>query len=355
MTDSILLAHPDLTWHDLGTPHGKGFSDTARTYDRLPARAEAMVPELVWELSRMASGLFTRVRTDATTIAVRYTLGLPELGMTHMPPTAVSGIDLYADDEEGRSRWVAVSHPATFPVVEALLLDNGDAVANAGERDYTLWFPLFNRVEKAEIGLNPGSSFALLPEDGTPPVVYYGTSIIHGASASRPGMTLSAQLSRRLGRRVLGLGFSGNGKMEVELAELIAEIPAAIYVIDCLPNMDADMVEERALPFLEALRAARPSTPIVLVEDRTLEDAWLKAEEREKHDARRAALRVAYDTLIERGETGITRIPHEGLLGTDGDGTVDRSHPTDLGFHRMADVLEPVLRGILRTSPDGHP
>lgn len=340
MTDAAL---PTLDWHDLGTPHGKGFTDTLRPYDRLPARAEAMVPEAVWDLSRMASGLFTRFRTDATTIAVRTTLGLPDLGMTHMPPTAVSGVDLYADTPDGVSRWVAVSHPATFPVVEALLLDGIDA----GERDYTLWFPLFNRVESAEIGLTPGASFTLLPEDETPPVVYYGTSIIHGASASRPGMTVTAQLSRRLGRRVLGLGFSGNGKMEVELAELIAEIPAAVYVIDCLPNMDADLVEERALPFLEALRAKRPETPIVLVEDRTLENAWVYAVEREKHAARRGALRAAFETLRERGDTRIALVPADGLLGTDGDATVDRSHPTDLGFHRQADVLEPVLREIL--------
>ena len=342
MTEPAL---PTLDWHDLGTPHGKGFTDTLRPYDRLPGRAEAMVPEAVWDLSRMASGLFTRIRTDATTIAVRYTLGLPELGMTHMPPTSVSGVDLYADTPDGVSRWVAVSHPATFPVVEALLLDGIDA----GTRDYTLWFPLFNRVESAEIGLTPGASFALLPEDATPPIVYYGTSIIHGASASRPGMTVTAQLSRRLGRRVLGLGFSGNGKMEVALADLLAEIPEspAVYVIDCLPNMDADLVAERALPFLEALRAKRPDTPIVLMEDRTLENAWIYAAEREKHDARRRELRVAYDTLRARGDTRLTLVPAEGLLGTDGDGTVDRSHPTDLGFSRQADVLEPVLRGLL--------
>ncbi|MGC4192102.1 MAG: SGNH/GDSL hydrolase family protein [Thermomicrobiales bacterium] len=342
MTDTTL---PHLTWHDLGTPHGKGFADTIRPYDRLPGRAEAMVPEIVWDLSRMASGLFARFRTNATTIAVRYTLGLPELGMTHMPPTAVSGVDLYADDANGVSRWVSVSHPATFPEVEATLV----ADADPGGRAYTLWFPLFNRVEAAEIGVNEGTSFTLLPEDTTPPIVYYGTSIIHGASASRPGMTVTAQLSRRLGRRVLGLGFSGNGKMETELAELIAEIPAAVYVIDCLPNMDADLVHERALPFLETLRARQPETPILLVEDRTLEDAWVYAAEREKHDARRRELRVAYDAMRERGDPRITLLPHDDLLGTDGDATVDRSHPTDLGFSRMADVLEPVLHTILTT------
>ncbi|MGB3328050.1 MAG: SGNH/GDSL hydrolase family protein, partial [Thermomicrobiales bacterium] len=321
MTDAAL---PDLQWHDLGTPHGKGFADTLRPYDRLPARAETMVPEIVWDLSRMASGLFTRFRTDATTIAIRTTLGLPELGMTHMPPTSVSGVDLYADDADGTSRWVAVSHPATFPVVEALLVDGIDA----GTRDYTLWFPLFNRVEAAKIGLTPGASFTLLPEDETPPIAWYGTSIIHGASASRPGMTATAQLSRRLGRRVLGLGFSGNGKMEVELAELLAEIDAAIYVIDCLPNMDADLVQERALPFLQALRARRPETPIVLMEDRTLENAWVYAIEREKHAARRQELRAAYEAMRAQGDDRITLVAADGLLGTDGDATADRSHPT---------------------------
>src|SRR5690625_7653831 len=41
-----------------------------------------------------------------------------------------------------------------------------------------------------------------------------GTSIIHGIAASRAGMSLPAILGRRLGRDVVGLGFSGNGKME---------------------------------------------------------------------------------------------------------------------------------------------
>ncbi len=36
------------------------------------------------------------------------------------------------------------------------------------------------------------------------------------------------------------------------------------------------------------------------------------------------------------------------LLGEHGDEcTVDGVHPTDLGFMRMADALEPVLRGIV--------
>jgi lysophospholipase L1-like esterase len=341
MTESVL---PALTWHDLGTPHGKGWPDTIRTYDRLPGRAHGLVPEIVWDLSRDSSGLFTRFRTDATEIAARYTLRTDQLAMTHMPATAASGLDLYANDENGTPRWVGVAHPESFPTVESELASGLDE----GTHDYTLYFPLFNGIEEIQIGVPDGASFELLPEDNALPIAYYGTSIIHGASASRPGMALPAQLGRRLGRRMIGLGFSGNGKMEVELANLIGEIDAAVYVIDCLPNMDAALVRERALPFLRALRAARPATPILLVEDRTLANAWLIASEREAHAARRAEYRAAFETLVAEGDKNIHYLEGATLLGDDDDGTVDRSHPTDLGFFRMADILTPVLTDLLR-------
>jgi hypothetical protein len=35
------------------------------------------------------------------------------------------------------------------------------------------------------------------------------------------------------------------------------------------------------------------------------------------------------------------------LLGDDGEGTTDGSHPNDLGFVRQADVMEPYLRAAL--------
>ena len=40
------------------------------------------------------------------------------------------------------------------------------------------------------------------------------------------------------------------------------------------------------------------------------------------------------------------------LLGTDGEGTVDGSHPTDLGFLRQADVFEAALRPTLGDTTD---
>jgi hypothetical protein len=146
---------------------------------------------------------------------------------------------------------------------------------------------------------------------------------------------------------VINLGFSGSAKMELAIAELLTEIEASIHVIDCLPNMDAALVAERALPFVRALRDARPTTPVVLVEDRTFTNAWAIPARAAHHLASRSALCQTYETLIADGITGLTYVPGEHLLGDDDEGTVDSSHPTDLGFLRQADVLTPIIASLL--------
>jgi hypothetical protein len=114
-------------------------------------------------------------------------------------------------------------------------------------------------------------------------------------------MAHTAILSRRIGRPILNLGFSGNGQMEPEIAQLLAELDPAVYVLDCLPNMSTEMVRARTAPFVEILRRTRPNTPVVLVEDRTTGAADLLAGRAEMHRVRRAALRNAFEALKRQG------------------------------------------------------
>ncbi len=337
----------ELTWYPLGEPHARGWSREAmeRRYDRLPAHARAVVPEVVWGLSRHSSSLFHEVETDATQIHARWQVRQDALSMGHMPATAVSGLDLYGVDGADQLRWVGVGVPTGLES-EAALAEN----LAPGRRRYRLYLPLFNELAEVQLGVPAGATLTLVEPEPLPPIVYYGTSIIHGASASRAGMSLPAILGRRLGHEVVGLGFSGNGKMETALAELIAEIDAAVYVVDCVPNMDAALVRERALPFLRALRTRRPDTPVLLVEDRTLTNSWIRPDRQTAHAAARAELTAAFEQLRAEGGTNLLYLGHEHLLGDDDEGTVDSSHPTDLGFTRMADRLEPVLADLLPAS-----
>ncbi|MCB1208314.1 MAG: SGNH/GDSL hydrolase family protein [Verrucomicrobiales bacterium] len=335
----------DADWHDVTQwgVEGRGWVDQERKrwFDRLPAKAEGRVTPAVWNLSHDSSGMMVRFKTDATTISARYSLAKSTLGMPHMPATGVSGVDLYARDEQGKWRWVQVTKPAAQNV-EATIITG----LAPGYREYAAYLPLYNGVESLEIGVTKGAKFeGLAPRQK--PVVFYGTSITHGACASRPGMVHTAILGRRLDVPVINCGFSGNGKMDAAVGDLLGELDAAVYVIDCLPNMNATLVTERAVPLVKQLRAVRPDTPIILVEDRRFSNDWITPDKHRFHDDNHSALKKAYDELTAAGVKGLSYIPGDHLYGDDSEGSTDASHANDLGFMRQADIFEPVLRAAL--------
>lgn len=335
-------------WRDVSAwgVEGRGWDDTTRFYDRLPARAEKTVRPPVWGLSRHSAGMLARFETDAAEIRIRYTLRSPRLALPHMPATGVSGVDLYGRDGEGKDRWLAVVKP-TAKSMDVVLASGIDPRPDGGPRRYTIYLPLYNGVDSVEVGVDPAAAFTAVAPRKAKPIVFYGTSIMQGACASRPGMALGSILGRRLDRPVINLGFSGNGKMEAAVTDLMAELDAAVYAIDCLPNMKAAEVSERTGPLVRRLRRDRPETPIVLVEDRSNTSARFLKSRRAWHDANRRALKAEFEKLRDAGVKGLHYLAGERLLGSDGDAATDGSHPSDLGMARYADAYEPVLRKAL--------
>lgn len=336
----------DLTWHDVREwgVEGRGFSDTESYFDRLPGRAKSVVRDAVWGLSRNSAGMMVRFRTDATEIHVDYAVTSDRLAMPHMPATGVSGLDLYGLDTDGLWKWVAVVAPTEKQTKKSIV-----SGLTPGERDYAVYLPLYNGTEFLKLAVPGGAVFTPTAPRTDKPIIFYGTSITHGACASRPGMPHPAILGRRLDRPVINLGFSGNGRMEAEVGQFLVEIDAAVYVIDCLPNMQAADVTARTIPLVKQLRAERPTTPIVLVEDRSYSGSWLIASQRQRNETNRIALREQYQKLKDDGTDRLFYVDGESLLGADRDDTTDGSHPSDLGFQRHADALEPVLKRALLT------
>lgn len=334
-----------LRWYDAKDLYveGRGWNDVKDYYDRLPAKAEGVVRPPVWNLALSSAGMNVRFFADTTTIAVRWKLRKPSLGMPHMAPTGVSGVDLYGRLDDGTWRWIAIGKPTGE--------ENNATLVSAlppGRREYRIYLPLYNGVSSVEIGLPAAAKLERIDAAKLPkPVVFYGTSIMQGACASRTGMAQSSIIGRRLDMPVINLGFSGNGKMEPEMAKLLAELDASVFVLDALPNCAAEEVKERTEPLVKAIRAAHPNTPIILVEDRTYADAiWLKSK-LERNLTSRTEYKAAYERLMSAGVTGLTYVTGDQLLSADGEATVDASHPTDLGFVQYADVLTPIIKQAL--------
>ena len=324
---------------------GRAFSDTKSYFDRLPQRSEGVVRGPVWNLSLHSAGMAARFTTTSSDIHVRYRLKSANVAMPHMPATGVSGVDLYGQNKEGVDRWISVSRPAARDVVYKLA--TGIDPGGDQGRLYTAYLPLYNGVEKLEFGVMEKSLFTPVKPRNEGAMVFYGTSIMHGACASRPGMALPAILGRWYNRPTVNLGFSGNGRLEIELADLLGELDASVYCIDCLPNLLPEQVAERTIPFMERLRKHRPDTPILMVEDRTYTNAPFYERMRARHAGSRTAFRSGFETLKADGHKGLYYLEGKNLLGLDGEAATDGSHPNDLGFMRYANHYKRALDDIL--------
>jgi lysophospholipase L1-like esterase len=341
-------AEDGLQWVDaaaLGV-EGKGFSNTESFYDRLPAKAKDLVEPAVWSLAQHSAGLCVRFSVSGTrSLSAKWKLKNSGLAMPHMPATGVSGLDLYIK-RTGVWHWLGSTKPQKAPDLSEKLTSS---IPMGETNELLLYLPLYNGVSSLAIGVETeGRVFSSAPRGK--PVVFYGTSILQGGCASRPGLAFPAILGRRLDRPVINLGFSGNGKMQKEVVSLLAEIDASAFVIDCTANMSGlpdSEITARTAEAATLLRASHPDAPIVFVEG-SPGAASFAFSQQPPQKASNLALKKGFDGLVSGGMKDLHYIEGALLLGTDGEGTVDGLHPNDLGMMRYADAVEPQLKKILR-------
>jgi len=327
-----------LLWHDIREwgVEGKGWKDTAKYFDRLPVSARKVVPEMVWNLSHSASGMAVLFETDASEIHARWALESEITYERNFPLYAWTGKTW---------RWAGVGRQIQSRSPEQLLVGG----LKPGYRRYLLYLPLRNPVLKVEMGVPKGSKFKAVPPRKAAPLVFYGTSIVQGGNASHAGMAHPSILGRWLNRPVINLGFSGNGRMESELAVLLGELRAQVYILDCVRNMDPGMIRERAENFVRILRKIRPRTPIIMVEEQPCTNSWIKPALLLDNRQKCRAYRDAYTKLVKSGVKDVCYVRGKSLFGDDSEASLDGIHPSDLGFMRMAESLYPVLRRLCRT------
>ncbi|MGL4293017.1 MAG: SGNH/GDSL hydrolase family protein [Bacteroidales bacterium] len=323
---------------------GKGFSDTEESYDRLPAHLKDKIRKPVWVLSKNSSGMAVRFRTNSHFIATRYELDKDKV-MNHMAPTGIKGVDLYCLEEDGKWHYVITGRPQGKNN-EMVLIQN----MIPEEREYMLYFPLYDGVKSLEIGVGKNSTIATgkadLPAAGNP-VVVYGTSITQGGCASRPGMSYTNILSRQLNKEFVNLGFSGNAKLDMEIAESIAKMSPSCIIIDCVANCTVDDINKKALPFMRHVREAHPDVPVVMVEGPYFPHQKYDQKLASSLPKKNEAYKAVFDQLVAENPKNIHYVKNTNLTGADREGTVDGIHLTDLGFHRMAQNLYPVVKPLV--------
>ena len=302
-------------------------------YDRLPASYKEIVREPVWDLSKNSAGLSIRFLSNSSVITAKWEL-LNNISMDHMPDTGIKGVDLYYKNNN-EWQYINTGRPMGFNN-EYRLVDNMDNEL----REYKIFLPLYDGLKNIEIGID-NSSFIRKPRKSEKkPIIFYGTSITQGACASRPGMAHTNIISRKLDRNVINFGFSGNGRMEQPISELISESDPTFYVIECMPNMyPSDMVTSNTIPLVDTIRNKHPNTPIILV-DLFISPLTVLDNNADKGTYEmNNALKTEYEKMISNGYDNIIYLESSNALGYDFEGTVDAVHFTDLGFMRYSNFL----------------
>ncbi|MBM3753297.1 MAG: hypothetical protein FJW38_04890 [Acidobacteria bacterium] len=309
---------------------------------RLPNRLKDQLPPAVWNLGLQPSGGRIRFRTDATRFAIK--LEYPSKpNMANMHAFGQTGVDLYIDGVYA-STAIAPTTAEKGKIIDHTFFDN----LPKQDREITLYLPLYKPVAVHAIELNDDAKLAKQRRfAASKPVVFYGTSITQGGCASRSGLSYQAILSRQLNIDFVNLGFSGNGKGEPAVANMVAEIEASVFVLDWSQN-NPDLASLTAVyePFLKTVRAKHPNTPIIAI------TPIAASRETAKWPQFRAYITEVVTKHIAAGDKRLTLIDGLTLLGpTQYDGLVDGVHPNDLGFQWMADGLAPHLAKVLNLPP----
>lgn len=335
-----------LTWHDASQFEilGKVYPDSLPIYARIPAFRKDVTRYEVYELGQHSAGISIRFRSNSPNIILKWNTVFNN-HMTHMADIGTRGLDLYTLTDEGRWRYIGPGRPMGNPTIWT-----GSANMEPKMREYMIHLSLYDEVDKLEIGIDEGYVIEK-PQVASPrrgkPVVIYGTSLAHGATASRPGMAASNILQRELDCEFINLGFSANGRLDYEIAEMMAEVDAAAYIMDNIPNSKVDEIYEKTEPFVKILRDRHPDVPIIFIEDPKFPGIPYNKAITDEVTRKNKAIREVYERLTSEGLDNTYYVEQFDLQPEDGDAVSDEYHYTDIGFRKYCDTLLPILRKIL--------
>ncbi len=341
----------DIVWHNLSNAafslHGVQYDKDLDLYLRMPKEIAEKTSEGVAFLNKNTSGGRIRFITDSPYIAVKIE-GWPICPMRHMTLCGSHGVALFEDGVFRKSfaPLILIVTRACHAEAYSYAFEDHCGLKTQGEKLIELYLPLYGSIRNIEIGLQSGAKILPAPEYKiTKPVIFYGNSVTQGGCACQAGASYPAFLSRWLDFDFVNLGFSGNGKAEPVMCEYLANLETTAFVLDYDHNApNPEYLQKTHYPLYETIRKKQPNTPILFL---TKADWYNNSEDSAK---RREIIYSTYQKAKALGDKNVWFIDGRELFGKELTlGTVDSTHPNDLGFLRMAERIKPVLEEMLES------
>ncbi len=330
--------HPEAVYYDARDLSLHGVFHDGERYRRVPADVAEATSASVSKLAQNTAGGRVRFITDSPYIAIAARMDGTSK-WNHFSLSGSTAFDIYAD----KTRYIA-----TFLTPATNYEEGYEAYINTpltDEHEYTVNMPLYANVKELLIGIAPDSVMKPAEPYGiSTPIVFYGSSITQGACASRPGCCYENIISRKLDADIIDLGFSGNAKAELAIANYVASLDMSAFVYDYDHNAPnpAHLLETHERMF-KIVREAHPDIPIIMM---TRPRYYLTEEE----EQRVKIVRKTYETALEGNDKNVAFIKGADLIDEDirEIHLVDGCHPNDAGFASMARVVANKLREMMK-------
>ncbi len=321
---------------------GFNVNATHTPFTRIPKALRDSVRPGLWDRGLCSSGYGFRFATNSSRIGIEYNL-LWNAHLPHMAYTGIKGTDLYILRPDGVWEFVNCNRPTRDSIQTKTFVENLDGQMH----EYMLYLPLYDGINWMRVGVD--STAVITPPQVNNPdrarkIVFYGTSVLQGGCATRPGMVGTSIIQRDLNVECVNLGFSGEGKMDFCMARAMAQIPDVVaFVLDPIPNCTLMMCDTLTYDFVKILRTLRPDVPIFMVEG--MEYSYEKYDSffRDYLPQKNEAFHKNYLRLKQEDPRNLFYIDRHNQWGPDNEGTVDGIHLTDIGFYFYAKKLEPYL------------
>ena len=294
--------------------------------------------------SRYSTGLYVTFKTNSSQVWATWE-NVPRQVSDNMTPIFQLGVDLYIKDKGewvfcgvGRISTNPEKNKRTKPLIENL---------HEGEKEFLLYLPCWSEVTMFEIGVDKDATIEPLTEPFRHKIVAYGSSITHGASASHPGMTYPARLSRNLGLDIVNFGFSGQCKMQPQFTDFLVKVEADAFIFDTFANPTADEIAERLDDFVARMVAAHPGKPLIFLRTFHSADEFYDLKRKARFANKVAVTREKMAVLTKKYKD-VYYLDEEYATGRDCNSTIDNGHPNDLGFDRVIKVYQPKIAKILK-------
>ncbi len=297
---------------------------------------------MIVEHAKKPAGLYVAFKTNSSSVSAQWEV-VPMNTRDNMPFIMQHGLDLYM---KVNGEWRFVMAPRIPCKLETATYKRTIVKSlPEGENEFLLYLPIWCEMKSLKIGVDADAQIEGMPTPFKHKVIVFGSSITHGAAASRAGLTYTAQMSRNLGIDFVNFGFAGQCKMQPEFLAFLKTCEADAFLFDTFSNSSSKVIEARLEEFIMGIRKSHPGKPLIFMQTAIPCDNGANTKQCAGRSERNATARRMMAEMVKKYKD-VYFLEVENVTGVDG--TIDNVHPNDLGFYRFVKAYQPKIAKILK-------